>query len=116
MMYSMYWAFAKIFISAGVIAFASWLSDKRPELAGFIMALPIATLLALAFSFVEFKDAAATVRFAKSVFVAVPLSLLFFVPFLLAEKLQLPFWGLYTAGIALLATGYFIHLFIMKQM
>ena len=35
----------KLAIAAGVISFSSWLSGKKPELAGFIMALPIATLL-----------------------------------------------------------------------
>jgi hypothetical protein len=43
----------KIGIAATVIGFTSWLSGKKPELAGFIIALPIASLLALAFSQIE---------------------------------------------------------------
>lgn len=68
----------KMCLSAGVIAFASWLSGKRPELAGFIIALPLVTLLVLPFSFMEYQDAEKTVRFAQSIFIAIPLSLLFF--------------------------------------
>ena len=35
----MFWPIVKILISACVISFASWLSNKKPELAGFIIAL-----------------------------------------------------------------------------
>jgi hypothetical protein len=104
----------KLLLSASVIAFSSWLSHRRPELAGFIMALPLATLLVLPFSFIEYKDPAASVKFAQSIFTAVPLSLLFFVPFLLASRLQWNFWGLYAAGLVLLAGGYFAHRWVMS--
>lgn len=104
----------KIFISAAVIAFASWLSGKRPELAGFIAAMPLLTLLVLAFSFAEYRDAATSVRFAKSIFLAVPVSLLFFVPFLLSEKWNLSFWQCYGLGILLLILGYILHSRLMQ--
>jgi hypothetical protein len=99
----------KIFIAATLISFASWLSGKRPELAGFIIALPLTTMLALAFSFAEYRDPAASVTFAKSVFVAIPVSMLFFVPFLLAERFHLGFLAAYGIGLVLLTGGYFIH-------
>lgn len=104
----------KVIVAAGVIAFASWLSGKRPELAGFIIALPLTTLLALAFSHMEYKDNATSVAFAKSVFVAVPVSLLFFTPFLCAERLNLDFWQCYAIGLGLLTVGYFIHRLIIQ--
>lgn len=109
----------KIAIAACVISFASWLSNKRPELAGFIIALPLSTLLALFFSYSQYQDAASSVKFAKSIFAAIPMSLLFFVPFLLADRLKLfdllgGFWGLYAAGVALIAAGYFAHGLILK--
>ena len=103
----------KTLISACVIAFSAWLSGKKPELAGFIIALPLATLLVLPFSYLEYQDPASSVRFAKSILAAVPLSLLFFVPFLLAERLGWGFWPLYSAGLALLVCGYFIHRMVM---
>lgn len=112
----MYWLVIKIVIAASVIAFSSWLSGKRPDLAGFIIALPISTMLVLAFSYAEHNDPAASVRFAKSILAAIPMSLLFFVPFLLAEKLNIGFWGLYASGLALLVIGYFAHTFIMKAL
>jgi hypothetical protein len=105
----------KIAISACVISFASWLSSKKPELAGFIIALPLGTMLVLLFSYGEYHDPAASIRLAKSILVAVPMSLLFFVPFLIADRLPFGFWGIYAAGFTLLAVGYFAHTFIMKQ-
>lgn len=105
----------KIMFSATIIAFASWLSGRKPELAGFIIALPLMTLLVLPFSYLEYQDAEKSTRFAQSIFVAVPLSLLFFVPFLLATKLMWNFWALYGAGLTLLVAGYFAHKFLMNH-
>ncbi len=104
----------KVFASAIVIAFASWLSGKRPELAGFIVALPLVTLLVLPFSYMEHQDPANSVLFARSIFVAIPLTLLFFVPFLFATKLQFGFWWLYIAGLIFLIGTYFIHKWILS--
>lgn len=108
------WQILKVGIAAVVIAASSWLSGKNPRLAGFLLALPLSTFLALAFGQIEFQDVGKSVAFAKSVFLAVPLSLLFFVPFLLAERLHFGFWGLYLSGIALLALSYFIHAWILN--
>lgn len=105
----MLWAFTKVFIAGMLISFASWLAGKKPILAGFIIALPLTSILALSLNYLEFKDRAKVVVFAKSIFAAVPLSLLFFLPFLFAEKLQLPFWGLMLVGVLGLTLGLFFH-------
>lgn len=111
------WIFvAKTAVAGLLIAFSSWLAGKRPELAGFIIALPLTTLLALAFAQVEHQDPENSVRFAQSVFTAIPISLLFFMPFLAATKLQWPFWGLYASGLALLVCGYFVHKWAMAHL
>ncbi len=104
----------KTLIAAMLISFVSWLSGKKIALAGFLTALPVTTLLALAFSQAEWGDAKQSVEFAKSIFLAIPVSLLFFIPFLLAGKLNLSFWSCYVTGILLLGIGYFIHQYITK--
>ena len=104
----------KTILSALIISFVSWLSGKKTGIAGFITALPITTLLALAFSKIEWGDPKQSVEYAKSVFVAIPVSLLFFGPFLFAEKFNLSFWSCYIIGLSLLVLGYFIHQFIIK--
>jgi uncharacterized membrane protein YczE len=99
----------KVIAAAMIISFCSWLSAKRPELAGFLLALPIASLIALAFSYTEYKNPQATIVFAKSIFVAVPVTLLFFIPFLFYEKLHISFWQAYAIGLGMLVIGYFLH-------
>lgn len=99
----------KTILSALIIALVSTLSQKRVGLAGFLTALPITTLLALAFSQIEFSDSQHSVAYAKSIFLAIPLSLLFFVPFLLATKFNLSFWICYFMGLILLGVGYLLH-------
>jgi uncharacterized membrane protein (GlpM family) len=99
----------KAIVGGLIISLVSWLSGTKSTLAGFITALPITTMLALAFSYMEWSDPAKSTAYAKSIFVAVPLSLLFFVPFLFAEKFQLGFWSMYFSGTCLLLVGYAIH-------
>ena len=103
---------AKVLLAALVIAFASWLSGKKPELSGFIIALPIASIIAIAFSYLEHKNTENTVIFAKSILVGVPVSYLFFLPFFLAKNLSMNFWLVYGLGILLLIMGYFVHKYI----
>jgi uncharacterized membrane protein YczE len=105
----MYWIIAKIAISACVIAFTSWLAGKKPELSGFIIALPIASLLALAFTHMEHNNSAVSIAFAKSILIGVPVSWLFFAPFFFAPSFGGNFWVCYTAGLVLLVVGYVIH-------
>ncbi|MDP7320792.1 MAG: hypothetical protein QF441_09305 [Bacteriovoracaceae bacterium] len=105
----------KVLLAAIIISFVSWLSGKKTTLAGFLTALPLTTLLALAFSQFEWKNSAQSVAYAKSIFVAIPVSLLFFVPFLLAQKLNLSFWSCYGLGLILLGIGYFIHNYILSH-
>lgn len=103
----------KTIVAALIISFGSGISKKLPGLAGFIIALPIASLIALAFSYAEHESPQASITFAKSIFAAVPISLFFFIPFLFADKLNLSFWQLYLSGLALLVLGFFLHKFVL---
>ena len=103
----------KLIIISILIALSSWLAGKRPELAGFIIAMPIASLIALAFSYLENRDSSASITFAKSILIGVPVSWLFFLPFFLAERFGFGFWIAYVTGLLLLVVGYFIHKSLM---
>ena len=102
----------KALLAALVIAFASWLSGKKPELSGFIIALPIASIIAIAYSYLEHKNAENSVIFAKSILIGVPVSYLFFLPFFFAKNFNMNFWMIYGLGIILLVIGYFIHKYL----
>lgn len=68
----MWIALGKVFVASTLISFVSWLSGRQTSLAGFLTALPLTTLLALAFSHMQWGNAKQSVEYAKSVFVIVP--------------------------------------------
>jgi len=99
-------------ISAVVIGLVAWISRRYPVTAGFVVALPLATMLVLPLAYLQHRDATAAFDLAKSILVALPITLLFFVPFLLRGRLS--FWGAYGIGCALLPLGYLAHRAIMR--
>ena len=99
----------KALIAGFIIAFSSWLAGQNPRMAGFIIALPMASLIAIAFVYFEYNSVEKTVLYAKSILLAVPVSYLFFLPFFFAKQFYMNFWMIYGSGILLLALGFFIH-------
>ena len=106
----------KTILSSILIAFASWLAGRKPVLAGFIIALPLMSMLAIFLAYLEHRNMAKINQFAESILVAVPLSLLFFVPFILNKWLKMNFTLTYTSGIALVGIAFLIHHFIFKEL
>ncbi|MCX5681484.1 MAG: hypothetical protein NT079_04305 [Candidatus Omnitrophica bacterium] len=104
----------KIITSALIISLASWLAGKKTILAGFIVALPLISILSILFVYLEYRDMVKVNQFAVSILVAVPLSLLFFVPFVLNKWLKLNFSISFILGIGLLFVGYLIHSVIFR--
>ena len=107
-------AISKTIVAAILISFVSWLAGKNTKLAGFLTALPLTTLLALGFSHLQWGDQKQSIDYAKSILLAIPFSLLFFIPFLISAKYQLGFWSCYIGGVALLSLGYFFYTYIAK--
>ncbi|MFZ8865125.1 MAG: hypothetical protein ACO2XZ_04595 [Rickettsiales bacterium] len=105
-------AFFKIFLTALIISFSAWLAAKKPELAGFIIALPLASILVLAITQLEHQNSQNSIILAKSILIGTPISYLFFLPFFLADKLASNFWLCYVIGLILLIIGYFLHKFL----
>ena len=101
-------------LSALVIGVAAWLSRRYPVTAGFVIALPLATLLVLPLAYLQHRDADSAFQMARSILVALPITLLFFIPFLMRERFS--FWGAYALGCALLPVGYFVHRAIMRAL
>lgn len=99
----------QIIFSALLLTFSAWLSKRNPEAAGFLIALPLATIIVLPFSYWTHGEAGNSVRLAQEILRAIPISLTFFLPFALAGKFQLGFWQAYTAGIVLLVVSYGIY-------
>lgn len=105
----------KTLFAGAVITFAAWLSGKRPGLAGFIIALPMMSMLSILFSYIQYRDMEKINQFATSIIVSVPLSLTFFIPFILNKWLKWGFAPIYLLALACLFVAYFIQSLIFKS-
>ena len=101
-------------ISAFTIGVCTWVAKKRPDLAGFIISLPLSTLLVLFLTQFQYHNDEKSIMLAKSIAVAIPSTLLFFIPFILSGYLKLNFWTCYASGTSLLVISYFIHKTVLK--
>ncbi|HEY9854166.1 MAG TPA: hypothetical protein V6D05_00425 [Stenomitos sp.] len=110
------WFGIKVLCSALIIAGASGLSTRSPLLAGYITALPLMSILALSFAYLQNGNGEAASRYAVSVLAAIPASLLFFVPFLFYSRLKGSWWLYLAAGIALLYVGSFLQRAIASRL
>ena len=99
-------------VSALLISFAAWLSGRFPTTAGFLIAMPLATMIVLPLSYQQHGSTENATEMARSIFLAVPVSLAFFLPFLFSERLS--FWGAYALGCAALPIGFGVHRVIMR--
>lgn len=106
----------KTILSAVIIAFASWLAGRKPVLAGFMIAVPLMSMLSIFFTYLEYKDMNKVNQFADSILVAVPLSLFFFIPFFLNKWLKMNFALTYATGILLVPAAFLLHHFIFKSL
>jgi hypothetical protein len=104
----------KALIAGCVVSFASWLAGRNPGLAGFFMALPVSTAVLLPMVYFDTGSYAQTLSVARSIAVAVPLTLLFFVPFFLGARMGWGFWGVYAMAFGCLGGGFLIHRAVMK--
>ncbi len=101
-------------VSALIIGIATWLSRRYPDTAGFLIAMPMATMLVLPLAYLQYRDPASAFQMARSILVALPITVLFFVPFLMRDRFT--FWGAYALGCALLPVGYFVHRAILRAL
>ncbi|MCX6124197.1 MAG: hypothetical protein NTV34_05535 [Proteobacteria bacterium] len=102
-----------VVLTASLISLVLWVAKMNPILGGFIVSLPLSTLITLAFSKWRNQEIADTFILAKSIFVAVPLTMLFFLPFLFADRFKLSFWTSYLLGLSLLAVSFILHRWAM---
>ncbi len=105
----MSWLFvAKIAVSALAIAVATEVAKRDSFWGALLVALPLTSILALSWLYGETRDNALATRFARDVVLLVPVSLVFFLPFLLEGRTRLGFVLNLGAGLALLAGAVWI--------
>lgn len=105
----------KALATAAFIAVLSEITKRSTFLAAILVALPLATVLTVAFTAAS-KDPDAVVKanqFANSTFLMVWPGLAFFIVLPVAQKLGMPFWAAFTTAVVItgLATWGFTVLY-----
>lgn len=96
---------AKLVVSALVIAVATEVAKRDSFWGALLIALPLTSILAVTWLYVETRDNALATRFARDVLLLVPVSLTFFVPFLLEPRTRFGFWPNLGLGLGMLAVA-----------
>lgn len=96
---------AKVLISAVIIGAATEVAKRHPFWGAVIIALPLTSILTMSWLYAETRDNPLLTQFAKDIFVIVPVSLVFFLPFLLEKKTSLGFVANMALGLVLLAAS-----------
>ena len=82
---------------------------RRKPASPFLTALPLISILALTLAYLEHRDMVRINQYALSILVAVPLSLVFFAPFVLNHWLKMNFAPSLALGLFLLFLAYLVH-------
>ena len=98
----------KIAVSALVVALASELAKRDSFWGALLVALPLTSILAISWVYAETRDNTLVTRLARDIFLLVPGSLLFFLPFLLESKTHLGFFPNLTLGIGIMIVAMWI--------
>lgn len=92
----------KVAVSALVVALASELAKRDSFWGALLVALPLTSILAIGWLYAETRDNVLVTRLARDIFLLVPGSLLFFLPFLLESKTRFGFFPNLAVGIGLM--------------
>lgn len=101
-------------IAAAVIVAATEFSRRSPRLGGFILSLPLVSMLAMLMSWFRDHDIATISSFARETLVFVVCGLPLFVPLAFAPQLGLGFWGAMATGTALATATTAVGLFLLR--
>src|SRR4051794_29693289 len=97
----MWMLIARGIIAGVVVVVVALVANRHPRLGGFLLTLPIVSILAFIASWQQKHDLLAVSRLAKETLVLVPLGLPFFVPLAFAEKLGMGYWTAFGTGLVL---------------
>ena len=95
------WNMLRIVIAASIVVSVAEISKGSPRLGALLLSLPVISILAFIFSWFEHHDMPAISRMARETLVLVPLSLPFFIPLALADRLGWSFWLSMAVGVGL---------------
>jgi hypothetical protein len=104
----------RICMVAMIVVIVAEVSKRSPRLGAILLSLPLVSILAFVFSWLQHRDLPAISQMAKDTLILVPLGLPFFVPLAFAARFGWNFWialfvgmilGSITIGLWLLLTA-----------
>jgi hypothetical protein len=95
------WNIARVVIAAAIIVAVAELSRRYPRYGAVLLSLPVISILAFLFAWMQHRDLPAISQLARDTLVLVPLGLVFFLPFAFAQRLGWSFWTCFISGTVL---------------
>jgi hypothetical protein len=92
------WNIIRVAIAAAIIVAVAELSKRYPRYGGLLLSLPVISILAFLFSWVQHHDLPAISKLAQETLILVLLGLPFFVPLAFAGQLGIGFWAAMISG------------------
>jgi hypothetical protein len=105
----------KTVLTALIIVAVSELAKRSTALAGLLASLPLMSLLALTWLYVDTRDTAQVAALSQSILLMILPSLLFLVALPVALKAGAGFVLALLAAIAVTAAAYWLWVFVLKQ-
>lgn len=88
-------------IAGAVVVGVTVLSSRFPKWGGFLLTLPLVSILAFVSTWQQKHDLRSISQVARETLILVPLGLPFFVPLAWAGRFGLSFWGAFGLGLVL---------------
>jgi len=98
------WTVLRVVVVAVIVVTVAAILKRSPRLGAVLLSLPIMSILAFLFSWVQHHDLPSVSRMARETLILVPLGLPFFVPFAFADRLGWNFWACMAVGVILAST------------
>jgi hypothetical protein len=99
-------AFGFLIVSVAEIA------RRFPRLGALILTLPIVIPIVFLAMYLRDGDLAPIAKLSRRTLILIPLGLPFFIPLAFAERLRLPFWAAFAAGLAIVAVLVTLYLWL----
>jgi hypothetical protein len=101
------WNILRVVIAAVTIVAVAELSKRYPRYGALLLSLPLISLLAFSFGWMQHRDLTAISKMARETLILVPLSLPFFIPLAMADHFGWGFWPAFAAGVVLASATIF---------
>lgn len=105
----------KVVISALLVAAVSVVGRRSSAIAAILASLPVTSILALTWLYLDTKDVGKVRELSLGIFWAVLPSLLFFLALYTLLKFEMQFWWALVASCGVMIVSYSVYLVILKR-